>query len=132
MRDSRVLIRLGPALIFIVHGYLKLFGGFHNQTVALFLTVNLPQPELIAWLIGALELMGGFALLLGVLVRPAAALLAIEMAVAILKVRIPQGFIGGWEFELVVMLVCLGLAIDGSTIAIFSRKPHRSAPSSNS
>lgn len=132
MRVSRVLIRLGPALIFILHGYLKLFGGFHNETVALFLTVNLPQPELLAWLIGALELMGGFALLLGVLVRPAAVLLAIEMAVAILKVRIPQGFIGGWEFELVVMLVCLGLAIDGNTIAISSRKTHRSASTSDS
>jgi putative oxidoreductase len=130
MRASRLLIRLGPAVIFLIHGYLKLFGGFHNQTVALFLTVNLPVPELTAWLIGALEFIGGLALLFGILVRPFAALLAIEMAVVILKVRLPQGFVGGWEFELVVLLVCLGLAIQGGGLAMFSRKPNRSVPES--
>ncbi len=111
--DARIFIRLGPALIFIIHGFLKLFGGFHDQTVALFLTVNIPLPELSAWLIGALELCGGFALLLGVLVRPVAALLAVEMAVAIYRVRLPQGFLGGWEFELLLLLICVGLAVTG-------------------
>ncbi len=108
---ARVLILLGPALIFLIHGYLKLFAGFHDQTVALFLTINIPMPELSAWLIAALELMGGLALLLGVLVRPFAALLAIEMAVAIYKVRLPQGFLGGWEFESSLLIVLVGLAV---------------------
>lgn len=108
---ARFLIRLGPGLIFIIHGYLKLFGGQHNQTVALFLTTNIPSPELTAWVIGALELVGGVALFLGILVRPFAALLAVEMAVAIYKVRLPQGFLGGWEFELSVLFVCAGLAL---------------------
>ncbi|MGH2349864.1 MAG: DoxX family protein [bacterium] len=110
---STLLIRLAPAIVFLIHGYWKLFGGHHDRTVALFLTVNLPQPEALAWLIGALEFVGGLALLTGVLMRPLAALLAIEMAVAIYKVRIPQDFIGGWEFELTLLLVCLGLAVWG-------------------
>jgi uncharacterized membrane protein YphA (DoxX/SURF4 family) len=113
---STFLIRLGPAIVFLTHGYLKLLGGEHDRTVALFLTVNLPQPELLAWFAGVLELAGGLALLTGVLLRPLAALLAVEMAVAIYKVRIPQGFIGGWEFELTLLLVCLGLALWGGTI----------------
>jgi len=54
---------------------------------------------------------GGLALLTGVLMRPLAFLLAIEMAVAILRVRLPQGFLGGWEFELTLLLICLGIAI---------------------
>ena len=108
-----LLLRLGPATVFIIHGYLKLLGGHHDRTVALFLTVYIPWPELTAWLIGALELVGGLALLFGVMVRPFAALLPVEMAVAIYKVRLPQGFLGGWEFELTLLLVCLGLALLG-------------------
>lgn len=132
MRTARLIIRVGPALIFIIHGYLKLFGGFHNQTVALFLTINLPMPELAAWVVGALELLGGLALLLSILVRPFAVLLAIEIAVAILKVRLPQGFLGGWEFELLLLLVCLGLAIDDHGHALIPRKPQRTVPASRS
>jgi putative oxidoreductase len=113
---STLLVRLGPAIVFLIHGYLKLFGGHHDQTVALFLTVNLPQPEALAWLIGALEFIGGLALLTGIWMRPLAALLAVEMAVAIYRVRLPQGFVGGWEFELTLLLVCLGLALWGGTI----------------
>ncbi len=112
---SALLIRLGPAIVFLIHGYLKLLGGDHDRTVALFLTVNLPQPELLAWGIGLLEFAGGLALLTGVWMRPFAALLTIEMAVAIYKVRIPQGFLGGWEFELTLLLVCAGLALWGGT-----------------
>jgi len=105
-----LLLRLGPGIIFLLHGFLKLFGGHHDRTVALFLTVNIPLAEPAAWLVGALELVGGLALISGVFLRPFAALLAAEMAVAIVKVRVPQGFLGGWEFELVLLLVCLGVA----------------------
>lgn len=35
------------------------------------------------------------------------------MAVAIYRARLPQGFVGAWEFELTLLLVCLGLAILG-------------------
>lgn len=110
---GHLLIRLGPAIVFLTHGYLKLLGGEHDRTVALFLTVNLPQPEFLAWFVGALELLGGLALLTGLLIRPLAALLAVEMAVAIYTVRLPQGFVGAWEFELTLLFVCLGLALAG-------------------
>ncbi len=119
---ARFLIRLGPAVIFILHGYLKLLGGAHDQTVALFLTVRIPLPELTAWVIGVLEFVGGLALLSGILVRPFAALLALEMAVAIYKVRIPQGFLGGWEFELTLLLVCVGLAVAGGDGFTFMKR----------
>lgn len=113
-RAGLLLLRLAPAIVFIVHGYLKLFGGQHDLTVALFLTVNIPLAEPAAWVVGALELVGGLGLLLGILVRPFAAFFALEMAVIIYKVRLPQGFIGGWEYELTLLLVCIGLAVLGS------------------
>ena len=81
-RAALLVIRLAPAIVFLAHGYLKLLGGHHDRTVALFLTVNIPFAEPAAWLIGAIML-----------------------------VRLPQGFIGAWEFELVLLLVCLGLAL---------------------
>jgi len=34
-----------------------------------------------------------------------------EMAVVIAVVRLPQGFVGAWEFEFVLLLLCLGLAL---------------------
>jgi len=108
-----LLLRLGPAVVFLVHGYLKLLGGHYDLTVALFLTVNIPLAEATAWFVGALELLGGAALLVGLLARPAAALLAVEMAVAIYKVRLPQGFVGATEYELVIMLACVALVLLG-------------------
>ncbi|MGH2452233.1 MAG: DoxX family protein [bacterium] len=108
-----LLLRLGPAVVFLVHGYLKLLGGQHDLTVALFLTVGIPLAEATAWFVGALELAGGAALLVGLLARPAAALLAIEMAVAIYTVRLPQGFVGATEYELVIMLTCVALVLLG-------------------
>lgn len=119
-RAGLFLLRLGPAVVFIAHGFLKLFGGHHDLTVALFLTVNIPFAEPAAWAIGALELAGGLAILLGVLVRPFAALLAVEMAVAIYKVRLPQGFLGAWEFELTLLLLLIGLAVLGSSFRAHS------------
>lgn len=110
IRIDLFLIRLAPAVVFLVHGYLKLFGGYHDRTVALFLTVNIPFAEQAAWFVGGLELAGGLALLTGVLIRPLALLLAIEMAVAIIMVRMRQMFVGGWEFELTLLLVCVGIA----------------------
>jgi len=116
-----LLLRLGPAAVFLAHGYLKLFGGHHERTVALFLTVNIPYPEAMAWVIGGLELAGGLALLLGLLARPFALLLAVEMAVAIRKVRLAQGFVGATEYELVILLACLAVALLGPGSLSLSR-----------
>ncbi len=129
-----LLLRLGPGVVFLVHGYLKLLGGHHDLTVALFLTVNIPLAEAAAWFVGALELAGGAALLVGLLSRPAAILLAVEMAVAIVTVRLPQGFVGATEYEMVIALTCLAigllgpgrLSVEGSRRALSAEGSRRS------
>lgn len=107
-------LRAGPAAVFLVHGALKLFGGHFDRTVALFMTVNIPAPEMMAWAVAALEFVGGLLLAVGLWTRPTAGLLAAEMAVAIARVRWPQGFVGGAEFEVVLLLACLALTGTGS------------------
>lgn len=109
-----LIVRLAPAVVFTVHGYAKLFGGQFDRTVALFMTINIPAPEPMAWFVGILEFAGGLLLGLGLFTRVIAALLAVEMAVAILRVRLPQGFVGAAEFEFVLLFACLALIATGS------------------
>jgi len=113
-RDLGLLaLRAGLAVVFLAHGYVKLFGG-HDRTVALFMTVNIPAPEAMAWAVAVLEFVGGLLLAVGLWTRLAAGLLAVEMAVAIARVRWPQGFLGAAEFEVVLLLACLALTGTGS------------------
>jgi putative oxidoreductase len=102
-------IRIIAGLTFIAHGLPKFFdvsGGY-----GFFESVNLP-PELFLP-IALLEVGGGFAILLGILTRIASALLIIEMLGAILMVKLPKGFIGGYEFELLLISICVSLVILG-------------------
>ncbi len=108
-----LIARIAPAAVFAVHGYAKLFGGQFDRTVALFMTVNIPAPEPMAWFVSLLEFAGGLALGLGLLTRVIAALFAVEMAVAILRVRLAQGVLAA-ELEVVLLLICVALIATGS------------------
>ena len=63
--------------------------------------------------IALLEVIGGLAILIGILTRIASALLIIEMLGAILSVKLSKGFVGGYEFELLLISICLSLVIMG-------------------
>jgi putative oxidoreductase len=60
-----------------------------------------------------LEVIGGIALTIGVLTRIAAALLIIEMIGVIILVKISKGFVGGYEFELLLIGISLSLLLTG-------------------
>ncbi|BDV34570.1 DoxX family protein [Methylocystis iwaonis] len=70
------LLRIVTALLFLQHGTAKLFGFPH---VAMFDKVTLLS---LLGAAGVIELVGGFLLLIGLFTRPAAFILAGEMAVA--------------------------------------------------
>ena len=59
------------------------------------------------------EVIGGLDILLGILTRIASVLLIIEMLGAILTVKLSKGFIGGYEFELLLIAIFLSLVIMG-------------------
>jgi putative oxidoreductase len=61
------------------------------------------------------EFLGGIALILGVATRIAAALIAIDMAVAVLAVHLKAGYFmpQGYEYALTLFLTSVGLTLTG-------------------
>ncbi len=98
-------LRLVVGIVFTVHGGQKLFVVGVAGVARFLATVGLPAPTLAASVPTAVELLGGLALLAGFFTRAAAALLAIEMVVAILFVNIKGGFFEprGVEFPLTLL-----------------------------
>jgi putative oxidoreductase len=109
-------LRVVVGVIFLMHGGQKLFMGFHN--VAGFLgSLGIPSPTLAAIGLTAVEFVGGIALILGLLTRYAAALLSIDMLVAIIAVHAKNGFFtskGGMEFPLLLLVANLNLVLAGA------------------
>ena len=78
---------------FVYHGFPKLFlPGEREAFVGMLQTIGVPQPGLMAWAIGALEFVGGLALIAGAFVVIFGSLLTLNMLVAIFSVHLPQGF----------------------------------------
>ncbi len=102
-------IRIMAGVVFIAHGIPKFYdvsGGY-----GFFQSINLP-PELFIP-IALLEVIGGLAILFGILTRIASAIFIIEMIGAILTVKLSDGFVGGYEFELLLISICATLVILG-------------------
>ena len=102
-------IRIMAGIAFIMHGLPKLEGV--DKTQGFFGSLGLP-PEL-ALPIGLLEVIGGFALILGIATRIASVLFIIEMTGAILAAKITKGFIGGYELDLLLLAIAVSLLISG-------------------
>ncbi len=78
---------------FVYHGFPKLFlPGEREAFVGMLQTIGVPQPGLMAWVVGALEFVGGLALIAGAFVVIFGSLLTLNMLVAIFSVHLPQGF----------------------------------------
>jgi putative oxidoreductase len=110
------VLRLVIGVVFLAHGGQKLFvWGFGN--VAAFMgKIGIPAAMLAAIVVTLVEFFGGLALVLGFLTRWAAALLAINMLVAILTVHLPGGFFlpAGVEFALTLFAANVALVLLGS------------------
>src|SRR2546425_10181370 len=104
-----VPLRLVIGLVFAVHGAQKLFVFGLGGAAGFMAKVGIPLPSVAAVVVMAVEILGGLALLLGLGTRLAAALLALEMGVAILAVRLKMGFVGGYEFEVPLLAPRLSL-----------------------
>jgi putative oxidoreductase len=102
-------LRFLAGITFIAHGLPKFEDIAGTQ--GFFGSIGLP-PKLVLP-IGLLEVIGGIALTIGVLTRIAAALLIIDMIGAIILVKISDGFVGGYEFELLLIGISLSLLLTG-------------------
>ncbi len=118
------LLRVVLGIIFLYHGYVKLFvpGGFKG-TVAFFTSLAIPAPVYAAFLVSAVEFVGGILLVLGFLTRLVCIALIIEMAVAFFKVHLKQGFFitqSTYGYEFVVLLAASLLLVLTSGSGNFS------------
>jgi putative oxidoreductase len=109
-----VPLRLAVGLVFVVHGAQKLFVFGLGGAAGFMAKVGIPLPSVAAVVVTAVEVLGGLALILGLGTRLAATLLAFEMFVAILAVRLKMGFVGGYEFELTLLAASLSLVLLGA------------------
>ena len=89
---ASLALRIPVGIIFAAHGAQKLFawfGGYGLEGTGQFMASQGLEPGFVmALLVGSAEFFGGLALLLGLWVRPTAALLAFTMLVAIVVVHL--------------------------------------------
>lgn len=105
-----LLVRVGLALVFIAHGWAK-FSDMEG-TVGFFASIGLAS--FFAYAIATIELVGGVAMLLGMYTGVAGVLLAVTMLGAIGLVKINAGFLGGYEFDIMLFLSAIAVALAGS------------------
>jgi putative oxidoreductase len=110
------IVRIITGIIFIAHGAQKVFGFGIGGTTQFFTQVGAPLPGVAAPLVAALELVGGVALVIGLLTRLVALGLALDMLGAILLVHLANGFFvggNGVEFVLLLMVNAIALVVAG-------------------
>lgn len=114
------VIRIITGIIFMGHGLPKIGVGSDRTIDALAGWLGgglgLPFPMLMAILVVAAEVAGGFAIIIGLLTRAAALTTAIAMLVAVTMVHFDAGMFadGGYQWALLLMCISIGLVIDGA------------------
>ena len=114
-------LRVGAGVIFAAHGAQKLFGWFGGYglegTAGWMESIGLAPGVLMAAMAGGAEFFGGLLLIVGLLVRPAAFMLAITMLVAIGTVHLQNGLFmsnNGYEFGLALLAISVALVVSGA------------------
>jgi putative oxidoreductase len=110
-RPMGVLIaRIVLGVIMLVHGWHKIFPRGSLYSFAQMVS-HMGLPYWLGYVAAFTEFFGGALLILGLLVPIAAIGIAIDMAVAILKVHLHHGLTGSQGFEFPLSLFALSLLI---------------------
>ena len=95
---ATVLVRLMVGAVFLSEGVQKFL--YATRGSERFARIGFASPAATAGFVGVVEILGGLLLLLGLLTRPAACVLLINISVAILSTKVPillgRGF---WGFS---------------------------------
>lgn len=112
------ILRVVVGLIYVMHGYPKLFGGV-DATAEMLSSLGFPVAEGFAIFLALLETVGGALLIGGLFVTPLAILFIIEMTLGIVLVHAANGFYvigpgqGGIELNLLLIASLLALVLAG-------------------
>ena len=115
------VLRIFVGISFAAHGSQKLFGWFGGGglagTAQWMESIGLAPGMLMAVLAGGTEFLGGLALIIGLLARPAALGLSFTLLVAIFSVHISNGLFmanNGYEFALALLGGTVAVLIEGA------------------
>ena len=109
-----LLLRLGLGIIFVYHGFPKLFTHTHE---ALREFPRMGFPSYFVYVAGIVEFFGGCLLIVGLFTRIAALLIAGEMAIAIWRVPLPHGgvmAVSNYQFPLALAVAAFTLVAVGA------------------
>jgi putative oxidoreductase len=130
---AELLVRAPVGAVFITSGIIKFL--FENQGPGRFGKLGLPAPAELAHFVGAVEIVGGCMIAIGLFTRLAAIPLVIDMLVAIATTKVPLLFgpgpepvaaipkIGFWAFayqsrlDFTMLSACLYFALAGAGLA---------------
>ncbi|MFK4299798.1 putative oxidoreductase [Arthrobacter sp. GAS37] len=124
------VLRVIVGFIFAAHGWQKFTEFTIAGTQAAFGKMGVPAADVVAPIVSTIELVGGIALIAGVLTRVFAALLALDMLGALFLVHAPAGLFadkGGYELVLALAAAAAAVALTGAgrisiDAAVFGRK----------
>ena len=110
------LLRAVTGVIFAAHGAQKLFVYGFDGVAGGFAQMGVPFPGVMGPLVGFVELLGGLALIAGLLTRLAGVGLTAVMLGAMFLVHLPAGFFlpNGYEFVLMLAASATTLVITGA------------------
>lgn len=116
-----LIIRLVIGLSFVAHGSQKVFGWFGGYgpkgTGGFFDSIGIKPGVLMAVLAGLAEIAGGLLFAAGLWTPLGAALIALTMLVAIIKVHGKNGYwatSNGYEYNLTLIAIAVGVALIGA------------------
>jgi putative oxidoreductase len=110
-----VLLRLASASAFLYHGSAILVGAFNGPGPQQFAASHGWSPA-IGYLVGLAQVLGGTAVLAGILARVGATGLIVVMTGAIVLVHLPHGFdvsSGGVEYALTQLMIAVAIVLVG-------------------
>jgi putative oxidoreductase len=114
------LVRFFAGLILVPHGAQKLFGAFGggglDGTAGFFAKIGLEPSMILATWVGFFEFFGGIAIAIGLLTRPVALVVAVQLLVAAFYVHLASGYFWtgrGYEFPLLWAIIMIAIAIRG-------------------
>jgi putative oxidoreductase len=129
---SLLVVRLALGVVFFAHGAQKVLGWFGGPgldgTIKMFRGMGVPPAATV--LAAFIEFFGGGAMILGLLVRPAAVGIMVVMFVAITMVHAKHGFFlnlgvpgkgPGYEYNFVLIAMALAILIGGGGILSLDR-----------